>query len=203
MRRALEEEILQGSLSPGSRVNADDVARRMHTSHIPVREALRALEAEGWVVHRAHQGASVRKRELTELVDLFEARVLIEPHAVSLAAQRRTEEDLGALRTILAEQEAAAEPATLARINYNFHVSLAAASHNSTLLSTITSMNKRVRFYYMPAATARRVDSLSDHQRLVALIEQRDCEGACALVGDHIDSTRIDACAALSRLAAR
>lgn len=203
MRRALEEEILRGVLSPGSRVNADDVARRMGTSHIPVREALRALEAEGWVLHRPHQGASVRTRELTELVDLFEARAVIEPNTVKLAAQRRTDEDLEVLRRILAEQDVTAEPEALARINYDFHVALAAAAHNSTLLSVVTSLSKRVRFYFLPAATARKAESLADHRRLYALLEQRDGDGAQALVRAHIDSTRIDACAALSQSAVR
>lgn len=203
VRRTLEEEILRGTLDPGSRVNADDVARRMGISHIPVREALRALEAEGWVLHRPHQGASVRQRELTELVDLFEARAVIEPNAVRLAAQRRTNEDLQALRGILAEQEAAAEPEALARINFDFHVALAAAAHNSTLLSVVISLSKRVRFYFLPTATVRKADSLADHRELYALLERRDSEGAQALLREHIDSTRIDACAGLSQGAAR
>jgi DNA-binding GntR family transcriptional regulator len=200
VRVLLEEEILGGVIAPGSRVKADEVAQRMGTSHIPVREALRALEADGWVVHRAHEGMSVRPRVLSELVDLFEARALVEPRAVELAAQRRTSDDLGELERVIRLQERSTDPADLARLNYDFHVALAAAAHNSTLGAVVESMSKRVRFHYLPAASARRPDSLADHRELLALVERREGERAADLARRHIEATRVNACAALEAL---
>jgi len=200
VRVLLEEEILGGALAPGSRVKADDIARRTGTSHIPVREALRALEADGWVVHRAHEGMSVRPRVLSELVDLFEARALVEPQAAELAAGRRTADDLRELERVLRLQERTSDPADLARLNHDFHVALARASHNSTLASVVESMSKRVRFHYLPTAAARRPDSLADHRELLALVERREGARAADLVRRHVDATRVEACAALEAL---
>ncbi|WP_414171831.1 FCD domain-containing protein [Clavibacter tessellarius] len=61
-------------------------------------------------------------------------------------------------------QERTSDPADLARLNHDFHVALARASQNSTLASVVESMSKRVRFHYLPTATARRPDSLADHR---------------------------------------
>lgn len=178
-------------------MNADDVARRMGTSHIPVREALRALDTDGWVIHRPHQGASVRTRESSELIDLFEARALIEPPTVALAAERRTSADLDRLDSIISAQEATRDSATLARVNYDFHVAMAAAAHNATLLATITSLSKRVRFYFLPTVASRRDDSLAEHRMLLTFLRQRNGASARELARHHITTTRADAVTAI------
>src|SRR2546421_10103556 len=90
VRAQIEESILSGQLPAGTRLNADDYARRMGISHIPVREALHALAAEGWIVQRHHQGAFVREHDPATLADLFEARTHLEAAPAALAAQRRT-----------------------------------------------------------------------------------------------------------------
>lgn len=190
VRAELEEAILSGQLPTGSRVNADHHARRLGVSHIPVREALHALAADGWIVHRRHQGAFVRERDAVELADLFETRSHLEGAVAVLAAQRRTGAQLVALEEILARQAATVDPAELARINAEFHVAVAECAQNTMLAGYLRDLTKRVRFYFLTIASSRRDDSLAEHLQILDAIRQRDPELARKLVLAHITDTR-------------
>lgn len=190
VRAEIEEAILAGLLPTGSRVNADDHARRLGISHIPVREALHALAADGWIVHRRHQGAFVRERDPMELADLFETRSHLEGAVAVLAAQRRTGAQLAVLEEILTRQGATTDPIELARINAEFHVAVAECAQNAMLAGYLRDLTKRVRFYFLPVAAARRRDSLSEHRSILEAIRQRDPERTRKLVLAHIADTR-------------
>jgi DNA-binding GntR family transcriptional regulator len=189
VRAQIEESILSGRLPAGARVIADDCARRMGVSHIPVREALHALAADGWIVHRRHQGAFVRDHDPAAPADLFEARTHLEVTVADLAAQRRTTGQLAELGKIVARQAATDDAGELARINAEFHVSLAGCSQNSVLTGYLRDLTKQVRFYFLPVAAARRADSLSEHQQIIEAVRRRDSEHARSLVLAHITDT--------------
>lgn len=191
VRAELEEAILAGLLPTGARVNADDHARRLGVSHIPVREALHALAADGWIVHRRHQGAFVREHDPVELADLFETRSYLEGAVAVLAAQRRTSAQLAALDRILIRQAGATDPAELARINAEFHLAVAECAQNTLLTGYLRDLTKRVRFYFLPVAAVRRGDSLAEHQRIVDAIRRRDPDLAKKLVLAHVADTRM------------
>src|SRR5689334_15128877 len=126
VRDLLEEAILTGALAPGTHLNAEGLAKKLGVSHIPVREALRSLGADGWIDYRPHLGAYVHARTAAELADLFETRVDLEARTAALAAERRSTEQLERLDEILRRQAATAEPLALARINAEFHIAVAA-----------------------------------------------------------------------------
>ncbi|MDT7711970.1 MAG: hypothetical protein QOG46_659, partial [Pseudonocardiales bacterium] len=170
--------------------NADDHARRMGVSHIPVREALRTLQADGWIVQRRNQGAFVRDRDPRELADLFEARICLEGDVAVLAAHRRTAAQLDELEAILARQASTDDPGEQARINAEFHVCLAACSQNTVLTDYLRDLSKRVRFYFLPTAALRRSNSLSEHQGIVNAVRRRDGDLARDLVRVHVADTR-------------
>jgi DNA-binding GntR family transcriptional regulator len=198
VRAHIEEAILSGQLPAGGRVNADDYARRMGVSHIPVREALRGLQSEGWIVHRPHQGAFVRGRDPGDLADLFEARMHLEGDIAVLAAQRRTAGQLDELDRILDRQSGTDDPGELARINAEFHVCLAGCSQNSVLTEYLRDLSKRVRFYFLPVAALRRSNSLSEHHGIVHAVRRRDEGHARTLVRAHIVDTHDDAARAMA-----
>jgi len=189
VRAQIEESILSGQLPAGTRLNADDYARRMGISHIPVREALHALAAEGWIVQRHHQGAFVRDHDPATLADLFEARTHLEGALAVLAAQRRTASQLAVLEEVVARQAGTDDPGELARINAEFHLGLAACSQNSLLTGYLRDLTKRVRFYFLPVATPRRPHSLFEHREILDAVRRRDPERAQALVLAHITDT--------------
>ena len=190
VRAQLLEAILSGRLPVGSRINAEEQARRLGVSHIPVREALHALGAAGWIVHRRNQGAFVRDYDAAELADLFETRAHLESAVAVLAAQRRTSTQLVALEEILRRQAATDEPAELARINAEFHLAVAACTQNTLLAGYLRDLTNRVRFYFVPVATSRRRDSLAEHHRLLDAIRDRDADRARELILAHIADTR-------------
>lgn len=189
VRIDIEEAILSGRLPAGDRLNADDYARRMGISHIPVREALRSLQADGWIVHRPRQGAFVRNRDPGDLADLFEARMQMEGDIAGLAAQRRTAGQLNQLDQILDRQAKTTDPGALARINAEFHVCLATCSQNAVLTEYVRDLSNRVRFYFLPAAALRRSNSLAEHRGIVDAVRRRDGTLARDLVRAHVAET--------------
>ncbi|WHU46815.1 GntR family transcriptional regulator [Gordonia sp. L191] len=193
IRSHIEEEILAGRWAPGGKINADELARTRGVSHIPVREALRALEADGWVVRRHHRGMFVRERDVHELTDLFETRLIVECQAASLAAQRRTTDELEQLAAIIDRQLLAVEHSELALCNALFHDAVAACAHNAVLSSVVTDLSKRVRFYYLPTAGARQDHSVAEHRAIVEAIADRRSADAKELMARHISDTRSDA----------
>lgn len=98
---AIRDDIVSGVFERGSRLTEEVLARRYGVSRVPVREALRTLESEGFVVTRRHAGACVAEPTGQEAADLLEIRMLLEPLGAARAAQRRTEAHLKVLRGLV------------------------------------------------------------------------------------------------------
>src|SRR4030088_259152 len=95
----LTARILRGELPPGVRVNIDALAHEFDVSQTPVREALARLESDGLVVKELHKGyRTTPKLSPAELANLYELRLLLEPHAARRAAQRSTPETVHELQ---------------------------------------------------------------------------------------------------------
>jgi len=192
VRDTLVEAILAGALPPGTHLNADGLAKQLGVSHIPVREALRSLGADGWIDYRPHLGAYVRERTEQELADLFEARLELEGRTTAMAAERRTAQQLDALDEILDRQAAAADPVVLASLNADFHIAVAACSQNDLMAGFVRTLSLRARFYFSTVAPSRREASLSDHRAIVDALRRRDALEAERLGRSHVANTRQD-----------
>lgn len=198
VRDMLAEAILTGVLPSGTHLNAEAVAKQLGVSHIPVREALRSLGADGWIDYRPHLGAYVRARTEHELADLFEARLELEGRTTALAAERRTADQLAGLDGILARQAAAEDPIALARINAEFHIAVAACSQNELMAGFVRSLSIRARFYFSAVAPDRREESLRDHRAIVEALRRRDGAEAERIGRAHVANTRADVLRTLS-----
>ena len=188
----LEEAITSGELLPGQRLRGDDLAATYGVSRIPVREALRTLEAGGWVEIRPRYGAYVRSHSSVELAELFEVRAMGEAYAAQLAAVRRTPEELAELRRIVADtQRAAASSAVeeLSPLSARFFTVLHVAAHNTVLDTALASLAKRARFYYATVAGQLGRDWAAVHQQIVEAIAEGDADRAGSLVREHIEHT--------------
>ena len=192
VRSVLEEAILESVLPPGTHLNADSLAKQLGVSHIPVREALRSLAADGWIDLRPHAGAFVRGRNEQELADLFETRQLLESQSAALAADRRSPAQLTLLDAILAEQSACTDPVELARINARFHVTVAECSQNELMTGFVRVLSTRVRFYFSAVAPHRAEPSLREHTALVEAIRRRDAPEAARIARAHVGTTGAD-----------
>ncbi|MFC0531281.1 GntR family transcriptional regulator [Phytohabitans kaempferiae] len=192
VRDTLVEAILTSALPPGTHLNADGLAKQMGVSHIPVREALRSLGADGWIDYRPHLGAYVRERTEQELADLFEARLELEGRTTALAAERRTADQLAALDEILERQAATDDPLLLAALNAEFHIAVAACSQNTLMAGFVRSLSMRARFYFSAVAPSRREASLADHRAIVDALRRRDAAEAERIGRAHVATTRQD-----------
>lgn len=98
---AIRDDIVSGVFEPGGRLTEEVLARRYGVSRVPVREALRTLQSEGFVTTRRHAGACVAEPTAQEAADLLELRMLLEPLAAARAARRRTDAHLKVLRGLV------------------------------------------------------------------------------------------------------
>lgn len=192
VRDLLQEAILDGRLAPGSRVNVNALAARLGLSHIPIREALRALGADGWIEFRPHTGAFVCERNERELIDVFETRLVLEAETARLAAARRSPAQLDALEALLTHQRAATDVIEIARLNADFHVSVARCSQNEVHARFVRLLAMRARFYFTGVVVVRREASVRDHEALVDALRRRDEDGAAAIAREHVAATRQD-----------
>lgn len=190
IRDLIRESILRGDLGEGMRLNADHLGRHLGVSHIPLREAIRALAADGWVLLRPHQGAFVRSRSQQELADLFEIRAQVEPYSAELAAQRRTGEQLTIMERVVRDQEATEDPIEFARLNAEFHAAVADASQNALLAAHVRALNARTRFYFSAVATARHARSVDEHSAIVVAIRRRSLDRSRDLMREHVLETQ-------------
>ena len=188
----LEEAIIEGTLPPGQRLRADDLAARYGVSRIPVREALRSLEAAGWIEIRPRYGAYVRMRSDHELRDLFDLRAVLEAHAADRAARLRTAAELATLQRAVEASFAAVKRSSheeLGRLSADFYAALHQAAHNAMLASTLAGLAKRARFYFAMVAPDLDRDWVEVHQQLVEAIEVQDDVKAAAIARHHIQET--------------
>ncbi|MFC8448872.1 GntR family transcriptional regulator [Kitasatospora sp. NPDC057223] len=191
--RAIREDVIRGVHRPGQRLTEEAMAARYGVSRVPVREALRTLEAEGFVQSRPYAGIVVVELDDDEAEDLLEVRALLEPLGAGRAAARRTPEQLGRLKELLLLGEEAIEAGRLdelARLNSRFHEVIAAASGSRTLSRLVTQLSQKIAWVYSAELPRRAEDSWREHAEIVAAVEQGDPERAAAVVARHIAAAR-------------
>lgn len=192
----LKQQILAGSIAPGTRMMEVELSEKMGVSRTPIREAIRMLEKEGLVEIRPRHGAYSSEVSKEEILGILEVRQHIDGLAAQLAAQRGTAEEKATIAQYAKEYaEAFAKLGNgvnsneLIACDEKFHESIAAASHNNTLLNMVTELqNLVIRFRYIyytnPDVMAR---MLSEHEEIVETIRSGNGDGASQVARDHID----------------
>jgi len=185
--RRLRGEILDGVRKPGERLVERELAGSLDVSRVPVREALKALVAEGLVTLRPRSWAVVREFTDSDIADLNEVRAAFEPLTFRLAAERRTREGLDRLRRTLDEQLAAARArdAVLARRKAaDFHEIVTELASNELLVEIERPLRSRIRWLLTQHDDL--VAVAGQHQELYAAIANRDITRAERLAAEHI-----------------
>ncbi|GHB71304.1 transcriptional regulator [Streptomyces cirratus] len=187
---AIRDDIVSGVFEPGGRLTEEVLARRYGVSRVPVREALRTLEAEGFVTTRRHAGACVAEPTEQEAADLLELRALLEPLAAARAARRRTEGHLKVLRGLVRlgqERARSGRGEDLRALGGWFHETLAQASASPGLISVLTQTRHKIAWMYVVRTPARPADSWAEHGAIVDAVARGDAERARALTGLHVE----------------
>ncbi|UNO39553.1 GntR family transcriptional regulator [Streptomyces sp. MST-110588] len=187
---AIRDDIVSGALAPGSRLVEELLAGRYGVSRVPVREALRTLESEGFVTTRRHAGACVAEPTEQEAADLLEMRALLEPLGAARAAARRTPTHLKVLRALVQLGQARARhglAADLRQLDGWFHGTLAQASGSPSLTALLTQLRRKIEWMYVVGPPARAAESWREHGAVVDAVGRGDGERARALMAAHIE----------------
>jgi DNA-binding GntR family transcriptional regulator len=199
--RALREQVLaelrarivDGQYSPGERLTEERLAEDFGVSRNPVREALRVVEAEGFVEIQPRRGAVVATPDDSAMRDMFAVRAVLEPLAARLAAERATESDLAALRRLLDDARDATESSDLARIadlNSALHSLVFGLSGNRWLVQFSLAMSRHVHWIFRLGAKGRAPHSWAEHVRLVEALENHDAGAAEIAAAEHVRAAR-------------
>jgi DNA-binding GntR family transcriptional regulator len=190
----LHEAIVGGHLAPGQRLPIEDVAAALGTSPMPVREALRRLDAVGLVEHIAHRGARVTQLSIEDLVEVYEGRLALEGVAIARAARERTDADIATARGALDALDRAARrnASRVWSAHTEYHFALYQAAHSSWLLRLIKPLWESSERYRVSIARRRLDMRHQEHQELLTAIEQREGERAARLLHDHLATTAND-----------
>ncbi|WP_447040437.1 GntR family transcriptional regulator [Streptomyces sp. DSM 118878] len=187
---AIRDDIISGVHERGGRLTEDLLARRYGVSRVPVREALRTLEAEGFVVRRRHAGACVAEPTEQEAADLLEVRLLLEPLAAARAARRRTDAHLKVLRGLVRvgqERRRRGQGEDLGSLGGWFHETLAQASGNPGLIALLTQLRQKTAWMYVVEPSAAPDEAWAEHAAIVDAISRGDAERARALTAAHVE----------------
>ncbi len=175
----LRDRIHSGAFGPKARLNIDALARELGVSAIPVREALRRLEAEGWVKFQPNVGAIVAPVDTTTWEQEMTAVAILEGAATADAAAHLRAADLTRIRKIATEMETLAasgtpDPVRFSKLNRRLHAAITARCANAYLLELLNQTNTRLdrlrdtMFNYLPERSAA---AISEHTHLISLLQ--------------------------------
>lgn len=192
----LRDAIITQVLKPGERLMEIQLADEMGVSRTPVREAIRKLELEGLVVMVPRKGAYVAGVSMKDIHEVYEVRAALEMLAVTLAAERITDEELDALeRQVLRESEAEenSDENALDNIIYidsTFHDIIYQAAHNQRLVQFVNILQEQLQRFRAASLSrpGRSKTALDEHKQIVEALAERNGELASRLAKEHIEN---------------
>jgi DNA-binding GntR family transcriptional regulator len=173
----IRERILSGEPKPGKRLVIEQLARELDISAVPVREAIRRLEAEGYITYTRNIGATVGTIDLSRYPETVEALAVLEAAATALAMPQLTPSDLAEARRINDDMRRSVEnlePDRFTQMNHQFHETLYCKCPNSHILDMVNrewillGTTRRSAFSFVPE---RAIGSVGEHEKLIELIE--------------------------------
>jgi DNA-binding GntR family transcriptional regulator len=186
---SLREAIISGILEPGERLMEIQLAEEMGVSRTPVREAIRKLELEAFVVMIPRKGAYVAGVSHKDVADVFEIRSALEGLAAGLAAERITEEEIEQMeRILLYRQGDEMNLEEIVESDTDFHALVYKASRNQRLIQILENLREQIqRFRATSLAVPGRIkDAIDEHRGIVEALARHDVEEAQTLAMSHI-----------------
>ncbi|OWV92391.1 GntR family transcriptional regulator [Rhizobium sp. R635] len=185
--RVLAERIVRGELPPGARLRQDHIAEEFQTSHVPVREAFRRLEAQGLAISEPRRGVRVASFDLAEVREVAEMRAALEVLALKHAARHMTPAILDAAEAATRDGDAAADVHAWEEANRRFHRLILSPCAMPRLLAAIDDLHAasaRFLFSAWRSGWERRTDH--DHRAILAALRQGKAEEAAAILQKHV-----------------
>lgn len=185
----LRNAIIKGDVAEDEPIRQDDIARSFNVSKIPVREALKRLEAEGLVEFHRNRGALVTRLSEFELAQIFEVRVLLEVQLIKQAVPYLAKADFKLAESILEEFLKLDDTGRWAELNWAFHASLYQAAQRPFALNMVRSIHDKIERYLrlqieMSEGGKEKADL--EHRAILAACKVGDAELAGRLIEEHI-----------------
>jgi DNA-binding GntR family transcriptional regulator len=187
----LRDEIISGSLTPGTELHEVTLAASFGVSRGPIREALGRLATEGLVTIRPRRGAVVRALSSDEFIEAYQVREALEMMAVRLAVPKLTEEDLDAMERLVEDMARLADAGDVQRFfaaNAEFHQHFFAASGNGMLAGLYRQIRGQIDRHRLRSLELRGElsRSVAEHRAILSAARARDVERAVILASEHI-----------------
>lgn len=192
---SLRNRILAGEFKDGEQLRQEALASAYEVSRMPVREALRQLEAEGLVRLQTHKGAIVTSLSPKEVAELFDLRVMLEVDLLQQAIPRMKESDFAASEEALGRLETAyhrREMSGWGGLNWQFHQSLYAPADRPRTMAIALNINNQtnryVRLQLVLTGAFERAER--EHREMLHLCRSGDQQRAASLLREHILDTK-------------
>jgi DNA-binding GntR family transcriptional regulator len=187
---SMAERIISGALPPHTPLRQDHVAREFNSSHVPVREAFRQLEAQHLAVSVPRRGVRVAPLDATSVREIAEMRAALEVVALRNAAPRMAPSDLAKIELALIEADNAETLSEFEVANRAFHRALVTPCGMPRLLASLDGLqlaNSRLVFA-MGRHAGWRPRSNQDHRLILGALRSRNLDQACNLLARHIQT---------------
>ncbi|UVI36294.1 GntR family transcriptional regulator [Brevibacterium spongiae] len=201
----IRADIIGGRLEPGAKLREAALAEKYEVSRIPIREALRSLEAEGLVESRKYSGSVVAPSPVEDADDLFEIRIVLEAATAKRAAkraealnasdvpdlkwreQRKEINDILEAGDIVIEQERYED---LAVLNMRFHFAIAELSGSLSFISLLRQISGKIEWLYSLNVTRRGPQAWPEHREIIAAIDAGQDALAAEVMARHVRRSR-------------
>lgn len=194
--RALAEEILRGTLKPGARLRQEEIAARFGASRLPVREALRMLEADGLVELTANRGGTVTRLSLEECGFLYGIRELVEPLVLGESIPHLAAADVERIQDLRQRAESARSVEEFLAADRALHLATYAACPMESGRDLVRHLWNLTQGYrraiWSVYGEERRWVIFSEHELLVDAVCRSDVETAKSLLATHIRRTKVE-----------
>jgi DNA-binding GntR family transcriptional regulator len=189
----LRDQIIRGEIGEGTQLRQDAIATQYQVSRIPVREALRQLDAEGLIAIVPNRGAVVPALSPDDIEELFAIRALLEPEILKRSIPQLTKEDFAEadaiLRKYVSELRREDHVSGWGRLNWQFHSTLYSRANQPRFMAIIRNVNNSGERYtrlqlYLTHGIKR---ANEEHHQILELCRRRDVDAACKLLREHIE----------------
>lgn len=188
----LRDQIIRGEIPEGAQLRQDAIASQYRVSRIPVREALRQLDAEGLIEIVHNRGAIVPALSPEDIGEIFSIRALLEPEVLKLSIPHLTEQDFmeadRVLQTYVRELRQQEHVSAWGRLNWEFHSILYSRANQPRFMGIIRNVNNSGERYtrlqlYLTHGIKR---ANEEHHQILQLCRKRETGAACKLLRQHI-----------------
>ncbi len=192
----LRDLILSDELKPGDRIRQEDIGGRLGASRLPVREALRMLEAEGLTEHEPNKGARVARLTMHELEVTYRMRERLEPLALTESLPLLSHDDHAQLADVQRRIEDNTDLDRFLELDREFHLGTYSGCHIDPLNAMVTRLWNSTQHYrraYVALGGQERMWVVnSEHRLLLDAVVRRDVVDAERFLEGHIRRTRIE-----------